>query len=86
MVCKHKDGRKDEFWYPSYIGLWKNQTVRSLCLCGCLGPSYYTPHHTAQPLDENKAEQGLAKGHPKLFWALFRAGGCMGGCSIYIYI
>ena len=34
---KRKDPTKPRFWYPPYIGPW-NQNVRSLCLCGLLGP------------------------------------------------
>ena len=33
----HKDPTKHDFWHLPYIGPW-NQNVRSLCLCGVLGP------------------------------------------------
>ena len=36
---KHKDPTNHDFWYPPCIGPW-DQTVRSLCLCGPLGPWY----------------------------------------------
>ena len=34
---KHKDSTNHDNWYPPSIGPW-NQNVRSLCLCGLLGP------------------------------------------------
>ena len=36
---KHKDPTNHDFWYPPCIGPW-NQNIRSLCLCGLLGPDY----------------------------------------------
>ena len=43
MVQKHKDPTNYDSWYPPYIGPWK-QKVRSLCLCGLLGP-YIEPYN-----------------------------------------
>ena len=34
---KHKDLTKHDSWYPPHIVPW-NQNLRSLCLCGLLGP------------------------------------------------
>ena len=34
---KHKDPTARDFWYPPYVGPW-HKNVRSLCLCGLLGP------------------------------------------------
>ena len=34
---KHKDRTKHDFWYAPHTRTW-NQNVRSLCLCGLVGP------------------------------------------------
>ena len=39
---KHQDPTNHDFWNPPHIGPWK-QNVRSLCLCGLLGPDTRSP-------------------------------------------
>ena len=42
MVYKHKDPAKHDFGIPPFSGTWK-QDVRSLSLCGFLGPYFQKP-------------------------------------------